>query len=139
MWERLLAWLTLKFVAIAGLANRPKNIRIHLTVSRVRFYLLCFNSSGNFCDGGAICSRGTPLRDQPEVPDVPFDVVMNEDQDRTRLGNGPHNLAVLRHMALNAMQKEGSKGSSELDPNLRKILDQYRPHDNLSETDQVAA
>jgi predicted transposase YbfD/YdcC len=24
-----------------------------------------------------------------------LDVVMNEDQDRTRLGNGPHNLAVL--------------------------------------------
>ena len=40
-----------------------------------------------------------------------LDVVMNEDQDRTRLGNGPHNLAVLRHMALNVMQKEGSKGS----------------------------
>jgi predicted transposase YbfD/YdcC len=40
-----------------------------------------------------------------------LDVVMNEDQDRTRLGNGPENLAVLRHMALNAMQKEGSKGS----------------------------
>jgi hypothetical protein len=36
---------------------------------------------------------------------------MNEDQDRTRLGNGPHHLAVLRHMAHNAMQKEGSKGS----------------------------
>jgi len=40
-----------------------------------------------------------------------LDVVMNEDQDRTRLGHGPHNLAVLRHMALNAIQKEGSKGS----------------------------
>jgi predicted transposase YbfD/YdcC len=40
-----------------------------------------------------------------------LDVVMNEDQDRTRLGNGPHNLAVLRHMVLNAMKKEGSKGS----------------------------
>jgi predicted transposase YbfD/YdcC len=39
-----------------------------------------------------------------------LDVVMNEDQDRTRLGNGPHNLAVLRHMVLNAMQKKGSKG-----------------------------
>ena len=25
MWERVIAWLTLKFVAIAGLANRPKN------------------------------------------------------------------------------------------------------------------
>ena len=40
-----------------------------------------------------------------------LDVVMNEDQDRTRLGNGPQNLAVLRHMALNVMQKDGSKGS----------------------------
>lgn len=40
-----------------------------------------------------------------------LDVVMNEDQDRTRKGNGPQNLAVLRHMAINAMQKEGSKGS----------------------------
>ena len=40
-----------------------------------------------------------------------LDVVMNEDQDRTRLGNGPHNLAVVRHMALNAMQKEGAEGS----------------------------
>ena len=40
-----------------------------------------------------------------------LDVVMNEDQDRTRLGNGPENLAILRHMAINAMQKEGSKGS----------------------------
>ena len=40
-----------------------------------------------------------------------LDVVMNEDQDRTRIGHGPHNLAVLRHMVLNAMQKEGSKGS----------------------------
>lgn len=40
-----------------------------------------------------------------------LDVVMNEDQLRTRIGNGPHNLAVLRHMAINAMQKEASKGS----------------------------
>ncbi len=40
-----------------------------------------------------------------------LDVVMNEDQDRTRLGHGPENLAILRHMALNAMQNEGSKGS----------------------------
>ncbi len=40
-----------------------------------------------------------------------LDVVMNEDQDRSRLGNAPHNLAVLRHMALNLMQKDGEKGS----------------------------
>jgi predicted transposase YbfD/YdcC len=40
-----------------------------------------------------------------------LDVTMNEDQDRTRLDNGPHNLAVLRHMALNVMQKDPTKGS----------------------------
>ena len=40
-----------------------------------------------------------------------LDVVMNEDQDRSRLGHAPENLAVLRHMALNVMQKDGTKGS----------------------------
>jgi predicted transposase YbfD/YdcC len=40
-----------------------------------------------------------------------LDVVMNEDQDRNRMDNSPYNLAILRHMALNVMQKEGSKGS----------------------------
>lgn len=40
-----------------------------------------------------------------------LDVVMNEDQQRNRSDNGPHNLAVLRHMALNVMQKDTSKGS----------------------------
>ena len=41
-----------------------------------------------------------------------LDVVMNEDQDRTRMGHGPQNLAMLRHMALNIMQKDGSKEAS---------------------------
>jgi hypothetical protein len=27
------------------------------------------------------------------------------------MGNAPHNLAVLRHMAVNVMQKDGVKGS----------------------------
>jgi predicted transposase YbfD/YdcC len=40
-----------------------------------------------------------------------LDVTMHEDSDRTRLGNGPENLAVLRHMALNVMQKDKSKNS----------------------------
>jgi predicted transposase YbfD/YdcC len=40
-----------------------------------------------------------------------LDVVMNEDQDRTRLDNAPQNLAVLRHMALNVMRKDATKGS----------------------------
>ena len=41
-----------------------------------------------------------------------LDVVMNEDQDRTRLDNGPHNLAVLRHMALNV----NAEGHNKRDP-----------------------
>ena len=40
-----------------------------------------------------------------------LDVVMNEDQARNRLGHGPQNLAVLRHMAINVMQKDPTKGS----------------------------
>jgi predicted transposase YbfD/YdcC len=40
-----------------------------------------------------------------------LDVVMNEDQDRNRMDNGPYNLAILCHKALNVMQNEGSKGS----------------------------
>ena len=40
-----------------------------------------------------------------------LDVVMNEDQDRSRPGNAPHNLAIMRHMAINIMQKDGAKGS----------------------------
>jgi predicted transposase YbfD/YdcC len=40
-----------------------------------------------------------------------LDVVMNGDQHRNRLGYGPNNLAVLRHIALNGMQKEPPKGS----------------------------
>ena len=44
-------------------------------------------------------------------PALSLDVVMNEDQDRNRLGNGPENLAVLRHMAMNVMQNDATKGS----------------------------
>ena len=40
-----------------------------------------------------------------------LDVTMNEDQARNRMDNGPHNLAVLRHMALNLIRTETSKGS----------------------------
>jgi hypothetical protein len=36
---------------------------------------------------------------------------MNEDQARNRIGNGPENLAVLRHMALNLLRKEPSRRS----------------------------
>lgn len=34
-----------------------------------------------------------------------LDVAMNEDQDRTRIGHGRHNLAALRRMAINGHAK----------------------------------
>jgi predicted transposase YbfD/YdcC len=40
-----------------------------------------------------------------------LDVVMNEDQARNRLDNGPLNLAILRHIALNVMRKDNTKVS----------------------------
>jgi predicted transposase YbfD/YdcC len=40
-----------------------------------------------------------------------LDVSMNEDRLRNRLGHGPENLAVLRHLALNIISKDTSKGS----------------------------
>jgi predicted transposase YbfD/YdcC len=45
-----------------------------------------------------------------------LDVTMNEDQARNRLDNGPNNLAVLRHMAINILNSQKSKIS-----NRRKI------------------
>jgi len=41
-----------------------------------------------------------------------LDVTMNEDQARNRLDNGPANLAVLRHMALNILNAKKSKIST---------------------------
>ena len=43
-----------------------------------------------------------------------LDVVMNEDDARNRKDNGPENLAILRHMALNMIRKEKSKDSTRL-------------------------
>jgi len=40
-----------------------------------------------------------------------LDVVMNEDQGRSRMDHAPENLAILRHIALNLVRRETSKGS----------------------------
>jgi predicted transposase YbfD/YdcC len=40
-----------------------------------------------------------------------LDVVMREDHSRSRRDNGPYNLAILRHLALNLMRKDQSPGS----------------------------
>jgi|ERR1700678_661735 hypothetical protein len=58
-----------------------------------------------------------------------LDVVMNEDQDRTRMGAGSKNLVILRHTAVSAIEKVGPKGSlrgkfkrASLDENYLSLL-----------------
>ena len=41
-----------------------------------------------------------------------LDVCFNEDRSRIRKGNGPQNLATLRHIALNLIKKNKAKGLS---------------------------
>jgi hypothetical protein len=40
-----------------------------------------------------------------------LDVTFGEDASRVRSGNAPQNLAVVRHLALNMLRRETSKGS----------------------------
>jgi predicted transposase YbfD/YdcC len=93
-----------------GLGGIGKVVRIRETATKTTtetaYYLLSSALSGERFNEVARVHWGVENRLYWRL-----DVVMNVDQDRTRLGNGPHNLAVLRHMALNVMQKDGSKGS----------------------------
>ena len=93
-----------------GLAAVGKVVRIRETATKTTtetaYYLLSTALSGERFNEVAREHWGVENRLHWRL-----DVVMNEDQDRTRLGNGPHNLAVLRHMAMNVMQKDGSKES----------------------------
>jgi predicted transposase YbfD/YdcC len=76
------------------------------TTSETAYYLLSADLSPERCNEAVRSHWGVENRLHWRL-----DVTMNEDQDRTRLGNAPHNLAVLRHMALNVMQKDKSKNS----------------------------
>jgi predicted transposase YbfD/YdcC len=93
-----------------GLAAIGKVVRVRETAGKATtetaYYLLSTALSGERLNEVVRAHWGVENRLHWRL-----DVVMHEDQDRTRMGNGPHNLAVLRHMALNVMQKDTSKGS----------------------------
>jgi predicted transposase YbfD/YdcC len=54
-----------------------------------------------------------------------LNVVLNEDQARSRLDNSPYNLAILRQLALNLMQRDRSKGSLRSKFNLAAWKDEF--------------
>lgn len=53
-----------------------------------------------------------------------LDVTFDEDRSRVRTGNAPQNFAVLRHMALNLLRQEPSKGSIKT-KRFRAALDEH--------------
>ena len=89
-----------------GPAAIGKMVRIRETATKTAYHLLSTALSGERFNEVVREHCGVENRLHWRL-----DVVMNEDQHRNRLGHGPNNLAVLRHMALNVMQKEPSKGS----------------------------
>ena len=93
-----------------GLAAIGKVVRVRETATKTTtetaYYLLSTALSGERFNEVARAHWGVENRLHWRL-----DVVMNEDQHRSRLGNGPNNLAILRHMALNVMQKDSSKAS----------------------------
>ena len=91
-------------VAIAKVDRTRETKTKTKTTSETAYYLLSTPLSPERCNEAVRSHWGVENRLHWRL-----DVTMNEDQDRTRLDNAPHNLAVLRHMALNIMQKDKSK------------------------------
>jgi predicted transposase YbfD/YdcC len=54
-----------------------------------------------------------------------LDVTFDEDRSRVRMGHAPQNFAVLRHIALNLLRQEPSKGSINTKRFRAALDDQY--------------
>jgi predicted transposase YbfD/YdcC len=91
-------------VAIAKVDRTRETKTKTKTTSETAYYLLSTPLSPERCNEAVRSHWGVENRLHWRL-----DVTMNEDQDRTRLDNAPQNLALLRHMALNVMQKDKSK------------------------------
>jgi len=55
---------------------------------------------------------GKPAGERPGQAPWHLEVVMKDDRRGHRLGNGPNNLAVSRHVALSVVQEDPDQGSS---------------------------
>ena len=93
-----------------GLQAVAKVIRIRVTAdktsSETAYYLLSQPHSAEGFNSVARAHWGVENRLH-----WCLDVIMDEDNARNRMDNAPHNLAVLRHMALNVMRKDTRKAS----------------------------
>ncbi|HEY6844704.1 MAG TPA: ISAs1 family transposase [Terracidiphilus sp.] len=80
--------------------------RAEKTTAEMGYYLVCRALT--------TAPSNEVARQQWDVENYPhwrLDLLRNEDQDRTRMCHELENLAALRRMALNAIEKERSKGA----------------------------
>jgi predicted transposase YbfD/YdcC len=107
-----------------GLAAVGKVIRTRDTATRstseTAYYLLSATLSSELLEEVARSHWGVENRLHWVL-----NAVMNEDQARNRNDNSAYNLAILRHMALNLMQKDSSKVSLRSKFNLAGWKDEF--------------
>ena len=93
---------------MTGADSRRKNLRLRetgdKTSTETAYYL--FSARITAERGGSVARDHWGVENRLHLC---LDVTMNEDAARNRMDNGPQNLAVLRHMALNVMRKEETK------------------------------
>jgi len=105
---KLLRMLALEgTIVTADALNCQRAISAQIVAQKGGYALALKGNQGTLFDDVVL------LLDDPELKASTCAPVVEADHGRieTRTGHGPHNLAVLRHMVITAMQKEGSKGS----------------------------
>lgn len=97
------AWHTLQTIGVAE-AERSTNGE---TSTERRYYILSLHNNAK--------TFGNAVRSHWEIENVVhwvLDIAFREDECRIRMGHGPENFAVLRHIALNLLRQEAEfKGS----------------------------
>ena len=91
------AWTDLRSI---GLVEAERRIDGKVTVAR-RYYLASL--------GGAVAAFAGAVRGHwggENGLHWILDIAFREDESRVRVGHGPHNLAILRHVALNLLRQE---------------------------------
>ncbi len=114
------AWHKLQTI---GVAEAERSLNGETTTER-RYYILSLPSNAKMF--------GTAVRSHWEIENVVhwvLDIAFREDECRIRMGHGPENFAVLRHIALNLLRQETRfKGSIKSKRHRAGWNDSYLTH-----------